>query len=172
MNKFIKIILTIILFFIMYFLEFNLISEKELFGIKPNLILVTVIISVIFFNNIFALLYGLALGIVMDIIYIEGTIGKFTIIYLVISLILIAVKNYILKNNISSAIYIAAIGTLIFEISMYLIFSIGYKAEISFIKLIFGTIFAGVLNIGITLILYNIFSKIYLKNNKVGIYFK
>ena len=172
MKDFVKILLTILIFVLLIFIEFSIISHNSLFGIKPNLLLIIIVILTLFFKEPVSLGLSLCVGILADIIYISNGVGVYTLLYTLVSGVLMIVKNNFIKLNEIAVVYLSIIATLVYEVAYFLILVLGYSAEISFFRLIFSAILSIVLNSALTLAIYNILRKLYLKENPVNIYLK
>lgn len=158
-NKFLFSICLVLLFVVIFFVQIYIIDGKTLFGAKPNMILISIIVFTLFTGIYKGTLYSFLVGIISDFLY-GSTYGVFTTSYVVLAIIIgIIEKNY-RKENKTTLLIITFIGTAIFEIIQYIIYSILCSAPQSIFFLIKQILIASLLNMIVIYILNGIVQKI------------
>ena len=100
MKKVLTIIYLIFFIVLIFTLQIMLIDGRTILGVKPNLILITVIVVSLWFGLYAGSFYGLIIGIITDILF-GNNIGMFTIVYSIIgALIGFFSYNYRKENRI------------------------------------------------------------------------
>lgn len=160
MKKAKLIILNFAILLALLILQIYIIDTKTLFGIKPNILLVTVIIANLWGDSKYSIIYSLLLGIFFDIMY-GNDFGIFTISYTIVACIISIINNGYKKQGRGSAMYITFLGTTIFEGFQYIVYLILLKGTFSISFAITTVIISSLLNIAIMLILYKLFLKMY-----------
>ena len=158
MKNIIKTILAIILFIASVIIQIFIFNDFNLFGVKPNMILISIIV-VSMFTNIYACSFFLFLiGFVSDLLF--GTNGLYTISYSIIGMMLGYVSDNYMKGNVLSAVILTVGSVTFFEIIEYISTMIVAKSFISLFSL-FGNIIIGILiNVIIVVVLSFIVEKI------------
>lgn len=146
-------ILFLILF--VYLLQLYVIDPRALFGVKPNLILILVIVISLWYGLYIGGIASILIGIVTDIIF-GANIGIFTISYTIVG-ILIGILNYnYRKESKMSLVYVSIIATFTFEIIQYFCYIIAYNVDSSIFYLIKQSFISSLLNIIIVYIVYSL----------------
>lgn len=169
MNKVLKIVFIILINILAYFIQFFVIGSKTLFGIKPNLILVTIIVVISYSGLVKGSILAMLNGIFLDILYSSENIGIYTIVYTLTATIAGILKENS-KQGIYSTIYILVISCFLFEALQSLILLFVYKVSFSFILFVIRTVLFVILNLCIMVIEYAIFNKIYSLDKKYDMY--
>lgn len=68
MKKTLSIILILITFFVIYFLQINLFSWFNIYGVSPNLFIILVLIIGLFIGKKVGLALGIVLGLYIDVV--------------------------------------------------------------------------------------------------------
>lgn len=153
--KFGTIFLVFVLSIILQLFVFNNVS---LFGVKPNMILISVIVVSAITNIYSSTIYSFILGVFMDLLF--GGTGMFTISYTVIGMLLGFVGEDYMKGNYISLIILSVISVFLFEIVQYFQSMIILSSYISIFFLLKQLIFGSILNVILVCGIYFIFSKI------------
>lgn len=163
MNGVLKKILTflyLILFFILiYVLQIFVIDGRTLFGVKPNLILISVIVVSLWFGIYKGSIYAFLTGILFDLLY-GNNIGIFTISYTLCGILIGYISNNYRKENRMSLVYVTVFATFLFEFSEYIIYLFMTFTYSSIFYLIKQIIISSILNIVIVFIMYDVIYKI------------
>lgn len=158
MKNIVKTILAIILFIASVIIQIFIFNDFNLFGVKPNMILISIIV-VSMFTNIYACsFFAFLIGFVSDLLF--GTNGLYTISYSIIGMMLGYVSDNYMKGNVLSAVILTVGSVTFFEIIEYISTMIVAKSFISLFSL-FGNIIMGILiNVIIVVVLSFIVEKI------------
>ncbi len=156
-----NIIITLFIF-LMFIIQIFLINPNNIFGAKPNILLITVLVTALRGKMLKSSIYALLMGIILDLIY-SSTFGIYTICYTITSVIIALINFNYRKDSKESLIYITLIGTVIFEVLVYIIYIIMNSLQFDFIYLLLQTIMVVILNIALSFILFNVFDKLFTK---------
>lgn len=163
MLKKILTIISIILFIILiFFIQLFIINERTLFGVKPNLILICVIVVSLWYGAYKGTFFSFMIGFFTDILF-GNTIGMFTISYTITGAIAGLINDNYRKENKMSLVYITLIFTSVFETIQYfeyLMITHIYTNIFYFLKQV---IISSILNTVIAVIIYGIIYKIFEK---------
>ena len=156
----IGIIITIILIFlIIYFLQSNFFSWFLIYGVKPNLFIVFVLIIGLFMGRKYGLCFGIGIGLLIDFL-IGRNIGVSSVMLGIVGLIGGYIDKNFSKDSRIMFIAIVAITTIVFELGQYLVQSYILSYNLTdmnvFIKILSIEI---IYNILLTIILYPLIKK-------------
>lgn len=153
-------IISIILFIILiFFIQLFVINDRTLFGVKPNLILISVIVVSLWYGVYTGTLFALIIGFITDILF-GSTTGMFTIAYTITGAITGIINDNYRKDNKMSLVYVTLIFTAIFEVIQYfeyLMITHSYTNIFYFLKQVLLT---SILNTVIVFIIYGVIYKI------------
>jgi len=158
-NKILFSIFFILLFLVIFFLQIYIIGGKTLFGVKPNLLLISVIVFTSFWGIYKGTIYAFLIGIVCDFLY-GSNFGFFTLSYVFVALVIGYFSNVYITNNKLTLIVATFIGTAIFEFVEYIIYSFLLFKVGSIFHLILQIFFASIINLVIVFILNGLVQKI------------
>ena len=156
-KKILTFLYLILLIVALYFFQVFVIDNRDLFGVKPILILV-IVVSLwygIYKGTIFAFI----IGFITDIIF-GNTSGMFLISYTLTGAITGLINYNYRRENKISLVYVTLISTAIFEVIQYmeyLFLTHTYSSIFYFIKQI---ILASILNTIIVFIIYRLIYKV------------
>ena len=158
MRKFTTVIILILIFFLIYFMQANIFNLYTIAGIKPNLFIIFILFIGLYTNQSLGIGFGVVCGLMIDFIY--GRIIGTTAIMLCVIGYLGAYfdKNFSKENKITILLMVLG-ATIIYEFGLYFLNSIilDFKREyVSFIKIVIVEI---LYNILITIILYPLIQK-------------
>ncbi len=159
LKKVLTVIYVILLIVLIYFFQMFVVDSRELFGIKPNLILISVIVVSLWYGMYVGTFFSFVIGLITDIIF-GSTTGMFTISYTITGAITGFINYNYRKENKMSLVYVTLISTAIFEFIQYieyLFLTNSYTNILLFIKQI---IISAILNTIIVFIIYGIIYKI------------
>lgn len=159
MRKIIASIYIILLVITIFALQIYLIDSRTLFGIKPNLILISVITVSLWYGLYVGSTYAVLVGIITDMLF-GNTTGLFTISYGLTGVLIGFFNSNYRKENKASLIYVTMLGVCIFELSQYLNYIVLTSSLASIVHLIKQILISSLLNIIIAYILYNVLYKI------------
>lgn len=158
MKKIVAIVLLILSFFIIYFLQSNFFTWFTIAGIQPNLFVIFILFVGLFAGKKLGLILGLILGFYIDIV-IGRQIGITGIMLGIIGLIGEYLdKNFSKESRVTIMLMMAGC-TIIFEVGCYIfsIITLGINLEIiSFAKILLTEV---MYNLIIVIIIYPIIMK-------------
>lgn len=158
MKKTSIIILLILTFLIIFFLQANVFQDFTISGIMPNLFVIFILFIGLFANAILGISFGVLGGLVIDFVYAK-TIGITAIMLCVIGYLGAYFDKNFSKENKITIIIMVALSTVLFELGYYIINSVilGFDIEmLSFIKILLIEV---VYNILLTIIVYPLIQK-------------
>lgn len=150
-----------LILFILFVLMFQMfvIDERELFGVKPNLILISVIVVSLWFGLYKGAIYAFIMGFFVDVLF-GNNIGLFTITYSLTGA-LVGFFNYnYRKENKIALVYVTCIATAIFEFIQYMVYFFVIKEYSSIFYLLYQVLITSILNIVIVYIVYSLLYKV------------
>lgn len=158
MKKTIAVIVIIITFFIIYFLQANFFTWFNIAGIMPNLYVILVLFIGLFMKRKLGIVFGIGFGLYLDIV-LNKTVGISMLVLGIIGLI-----GEILSKNFSKdsrfIVTLMVIGTTaIYEIAVYILTMLRTSGTIeifAFLKILLVEI---IFNTLITIIIYPLIKK-------------
>lgn len=158
MKKALSIILILITFFIIYFLQINLFNWFNIYGVSPNLFIILVLIIGLFIGKKVGFTLGIILGIYIDVI--NGKIfGQTALMLGIVGLLGEYLDKSFSKESRITLMFMVASTTIIYEVGIYIIniIKLGSSIELTaaFKILVIETIY----NTIITIIMYPIIQK-------------
>lgn len=154
------IIYIVLLILIIYLLQLYLVNPRDLFGIKPNLILILSIVISLWFGVYIGGISSLLIGILTDILFGSKVMGIFTISYTIVGIIVGTLNNNYRKESKMSLVYVTIIATFVFEIIEYIFYLFVLSINSSLFYLLKQIIVSSLLNIVIVYIIYSVIFKI------------
>lgn len=139
-------------------LQIIIANNFEIFGVTPNIILVTIVIISLWNKIEVNILVAVVMGILSDMIF-SFDFGKSLVAYLIISLCVSLINNKYRKESKAAIVYITVIATCIFAGFEYLYYMIDYSLIINIFTIIKQTIVEILLNIALSYVLYKVFEK-------------
>jgi len=158
MKNIVKIFCTFVFFVISMVLQLFVFNNITLFGVKPNILLISIVVVSIYTNLYFSTVYAFVVGFISDLIF--GTNGMFTIIYTALGMILGFISDNYMKENALSAIIMTIFSVAIFEIIQYFRTMIKIKQYISIFYFIGELLVCILLNVVVVSVLSFIYGKI------------
>ncbi len=158
LKKFLTFVYIVLFIFIIFLFQTMIIDGKELFGIKPNLILITVIVASLWYGAYVGVTYSLIIGIITDLIF--GNYGTFTICYFITGTVISLINNNYRKENKIALVYVTLIASSIFEILQYFIHLINTGIYSNIFTLLIHIVLSSLLNIIIVYIVHSLLYKL------------
>lgn len=158
MQKILNIVKIPIIIVLTFILQIVISNNFVLFGVTPNLILVTIVIVSMWNTLPVNLTVAGVTGIFADLIF-HFSIGKSLISYLVIALCISYISNKYRKESKAAIIYITIIATLIFTSFQVIYYIIDNLIIINIFTILKQLVVEILLNIAIAYIVYKIFEK-------------
>lgn len=153
MKKALAILILIISFFVIYFLQVNFFSWFTIAGVKPNLFIILVLFISLFAGMKVGVLFGIFMGLFLDII-IGKNIGTSAIMLGIIGIIGgYFDKNFSKESRIT--IMLMVIGsTCVFEIGAYILHIAQLSIYVEFVPFLITLLIQLIYNTILTIILY------------------
>ena len=158
MRKTSVIILLILTFFIIFFLQANIFQVFTIAGIMPNLFIIFVLFVGLYANAPLGISFGVIGGLIIDLVY-SKTIGITAIMLCVIGYLGAYFDKNFSKENKITIIVMVGVATILFESGYYAISSIilNFDPEIfNFIKILLVEV---IYNVLLVIILYPLIQK-------------
>lgn len=159
MKKVLTIIYLIFFIVLIFTLQIMLIDGRTILGVKPNLILITVIVVSLWFGLYAGSFYGLIIGIITDILF-GNNIGMFTIVYSIIGALIGFFSYNYRKENKIALVYLTVIATAVFEFVQYIMYFVISSHYNSILYLLYQLFATSVLNVVIVFGVYSLLYKI------------
>lgn len=142
-----------------FILQLFVIDSRDLFGVKPNLILIATIVVSVWFDRNIGTGFGFLMGIITDLLF-GSTFGGFTIAYTIVAAIIGVIHDKYMKDSKLSLIYITLMATSLFEIIQYIEYAAVYHVYSNVFYLIKQILVASLLNIAIVFVIYTLIYKV------------
>lgn len=159
MKKALTIVYLLLFILIIFVFQMFIIDERELFGVKPNLILISVIVVSLWFGLYTGSIYSVIIGVITDMLF-GNNIGLFTIGYAITGVIIGFFNYNYRKENKIALLYLTFIATAIFELIEYIIYFVITKEYTSILYFVYQIILTSILNIVIVYVVYSLLYKI------------
>ena len=159
MKKTFTVILLIISFFIIYFLQTNFFSWFTIAGVSPNLFIIFILFISLFGGIKVGIPFGIIIGLFLDMI-IGKTIGPSTIMLGIVGLIGgYFDKNFSKESRITIMLMIIG-STCIYEIGIYIFQIIQLSVNIEILEFLKVLLIEVLYNTILTIILYSLIQKL------------
>ena len=159
-----NILLNVLAIVLVYLLQIYVANNVLFFGINANLVLMYVAIIAMLYSFKVAVCIGSLIGILTDLVF-YTTFGKYTIIYILVTIMVSSLKKIYKEDNKISVIIASMLATLLCETILY-IFNICETGNIAnVIYFIWNTLKLSLVNICFAYILYLILRNIYVGKN-------
>ena len=159
MKKFKVILIILLLFFLIYFLQANFFTWFNIGGIMPNLFVLLVLFIGLFVGNKIGIIFGIIFGIILDLV-IGRVVGPSSVLLGIIGLLGEYFDKNFSKDSKITLILMEACSLLIYEIGMYAFRVVQYGIEIESITFILTLLVDIVFNMLLTIILYPAIKKL------------
>ena len=159
MKKAISIVILIISFFVLYFLQANFFTWFSIAGVQPNLFVIFILFIGLFAGKKLGLILGVIFGLFLDIV-IGRQISISCIMYCIIGIIGEYFDNNFSKESRITIMLMITGSTIIYEVACYIfnIISLSINVEIiSFIKILLLEV---IYNLIITIVIYPIMQRL------------
>ena len=169
MEKVLKIIFSTIIVIISFVLQLFVLNNMNLFGVKPNLFLISIIVVCLNTDIYVSTLFSFLIGLIVDMLF--GAGGLFAISYTIIGMLLGYVNEDYMKENLLSISILTIISTTLFEFIQYIKSMIIISKYVSIFFFLKQLLLSILLNVIIVVIICFIFrkimEKIYKKQDKL-----
>ena len=131
MKKTLSIILILITFFVIYFLQINLFSWFNIYGVSPNLFIILVLIIGLFIGKKVGLALGIVLGLYIDVV--NGKIfGQVALMLGIVGLLGEYLDKSFSKESRITLMLMVVSTTIIYEVGIYYKIKCKYRVSIIF----------------------------------------
>ena len=154
MKSFKGILIVVLLFVIIYFLQINFFSWFNISGIMPNLFVVLILFIGLFVGNRLGVVFGLAFGIILDITF-GRMVGPTGVLLGTIGLIGEYFDKNFSKDNRIMIILISIASTILFEVGMYIFKFATLKIDIDIPTFIINLLIENLFNTLLIIIFYS-----------------
>lgn len=159
MKKTLSIILILITFFVIYFLQINLFSWFNIYGVSPNLFIILVLIIGLFIGKKVGLALGIVLGLYIDVV--NGKIfGQVALMLGIVGLLGEYLDKSFSKESRITLMLMVASTTIIYEVGIYIINIIKLNASIELALFLKILVIETIYNTIITIIMYPIIQRL------------
>ena len=158
MKRVLKAICTMLLFVFSLLVQLFLFNNMSLFGVKPNMLLISVIVVSLYTSIYSTTIYSFIVGAIADLIF--GGMGMFTVSYTAIGMLLGYVNGNYMKENYVSIILLTIISVVLFETIQYIQSMVLLSKYVSLIFLLKQLILSILLNVVFVFIICFVFGKI------------
>lgn len=159
MRKFKAVLIIIILFFLIYFLQANFFSWFNIGGIMPNLVVVLVLFIGLFIGNKLGGVFGIIFGIIIDA-NIGMSIGFSSILLAIIGIVAEKFDKNFSKDSRFTLIMMTAGCTAFYEIVKYAGMILNSGVQIEILMFILTLFVETIFNTLLIIILYPLINKL------------
>jgi len=103
-----------------FFLETTILDKLEIFGVKPDLMLVLIVMLVLISRDLYAFTSACVFGVLCDFLF-SVTFGKYLFIYTAICTLLIISKKYFFGINFKLAFLMFLVSGFLFDVLLYIL---------------------------------------------------
>ena len=158
MKKFISVVLLLVVFLIIYFLQANFFSWFTIASIKPNLFIIYILFIGLFAGKKLGLVLGILFGFFIDVV-IGRQIGISGIMLGIIGLIGEYLDTNFSKESRITIMIMIACSTIIYEVGCYIFNIITLEMNLEIISFARILLIEVIYNLLITIIIYPIMQK-------------
>lgn len=158
MEKLVSIIKIPLMIILSLLLQIVIANNFEIFGVTPNIILVTVVIISMWNSLQVNIIVACIMGMFSDLIF-HFEIGPSIIVYLVVALCISYMSKKYRKESKAAIVYITIMATCIFAGFQFIYYIIDSSLIVNIFAMIKQIIIEILLNIAIAYVLYKVFEK-------------
>lgn len=158
MKKFFINMILIFIAFLIYFLQSNFFNWFTIAGVKPNLFVIYILFIGLFGNKTIGVIYGIAIGIILDLLFYEKIGMNLIGLSLIAFLAIIFDKNFSKDSRITIIFMVFGL-TILFEITKYFMGYVLYSINIEIFQFIKILLIEVIYNVLITTIIYPLIQK-------------
>ena len=158
MRKFFTIILLILIFFLIYFIQTNIFSSFTISGISPNLFIIFILFIGLYSNQALGIGFGVVVGLILDFIY-GRVIGTTAIMLCVIGYLGSYFDKNFSKDNKITILLMVIGSTIVYELGLYFINSIILEFDRQYFYFFRILIVEVIYNVLLTIIFYPLINK-------------
>ncbi len=158
MKKFIINIVLILVAFLIYFLQSNFFTWFNIAGVKPSMFVLFVVFIGLFSNKTLGTIYGIAIGLVVDLLV--GTkIGITAVALGIVGFLSAVVDKNFSKDSRVTIMFIVLAATIIYEVVSYILNYIFLAINVEILNFIKILALEVIYNLILTIILYPLIQK-------------
>ena len=146
-NKVLIVVSSVVYIFFMYLIQLYLIDNNDIFGVKPNIILVTCTVFTLIFGIYKGTVFSFGIGYITDLLFTQKPI--FIVIYTLCALIVSLLENYTKNDNIAFKVAVIFFSTAAFEIIQYIFYAVESATFFNVFYLLKQIMIASMLNVAI-----------------------
>ena len=159
MKKVVAVILVIVAFLIIYFLQANFFTWFTIAGVKPNLFIIYILFIGLFAGKKLGLILGIIFGLFIDIV-IGRQIGISCVMFGIIGLLGEYLdKNFSKESRITIMLMIAG-STVIYELGCYIFNAITLDINVEIISFLKILLIETIYNLLISIVIYALIQKL------------
>ena len=169
MKKFLINIVLILIIFVIYFLQSNFFNWFTIAGVMPNLFVIFILFVGLFANKMMGTIYGMVLGLFLDVLFREKIGVSFIALGLVGFIATIFDKNFSKDSRMTIMLMVAGL-TFLYETIVYFANGIINSINIEILSFARILIIEIIFNLFITIIIYPLIQKFgyYIENEFKG----
>ncbi len=169
MKKFLINIVLILIIFVIYFLQSNFFNWFTIAGVMPNLFVIFILFVGLFANKMMGTIYGMVLGLFLDVLFREKIGVSFIALGLVGFIATIFDKNFSKDSRMTIMLMVAGL-TFLYETIVYFANGIINSINIEILSFARILIIEIIFNLFITIIIYPLIQKFgyYMENELKG----
>lgn len=153
MKKLKSILIIVLLFIIIYFLQINIFTWFNIAGIMPNLFVILVLFIGLFVGEKMGVAFGILFGLILDLL-LGKTVGFSSLFFALIGYLGEYFDKNFSKDSRVMIIIISIISTILYEVGMYTVSIIKFKANIEIPTFIMNVLIENLYNTLLIIILY------------------
>lgn len=157
-KKIITVVYIIALLLILFAFQMFVVNSRTLFGIKPNLILISVIAVSSWYGEKVGGVFSFIIGLITEFLF--NANGIFLVSYTIVGILVGYLNTKYNKENKVSLVYVTIMATFLFEFIEYLYYCVIHDVYSNIFYLLKQIIISSILNIVIVLIVYSIIYRI------------
>ncbi len=159
MKKARSILIILLLFIVTYFLQINIFSWFNIAGIMPNLFVILVLFIGLFVGEKIGVISGLLFGLILDLL-LGKTVGFSSALLAIIGYLGEYFDKNFSKDSRITIIIISMISTILYEIGMYIVNIVKFKANIEIPTFILTLLIENLFNTLLLIIIYPLMKKL------------
>jgi len=146
-NKVLIVVLSVLYIFFMYLIQLYLIDNNDIFGVKPNIILVTCVVFTLIFGIYKGTAFSFLVGCITDLLFTQEPI--FIVIYTLCALVVGLLENDTKNDNIAFKVAVIFSATATFEVIQYIFYAVKSATFFNIFYLLKQIMIASMLNVAI-----------------------
>lgn len=158
-KKIMTFIYILVLIIFIFAFQIFIINPRDLFGIKPNLILISVIVVSAWYGEKVGGIFSFLIGIVTELLFCSYS-GIFLVSYSTVGFLVGYLNNKYNKENKISLVYVTIAATFLYEFIECLYYLLIHRVYTNLFYFLRQVVVSSILNIVIVFIVYSIIHNI------------